>query len=127
MATTPAPLDPKIGMTREGFNLLFKATSLSPSLSSIFNERDTVDFRPYLGKIKVPTLILHGSCDELIPVAAGYYLKNSIPHAELIVLPGRTHLFPVFDRKEVIKLLSVFQLIFDRHLRPSSLRYTENR
>ncbi|MFN3989932.1 MAG: alpha/beta fold hydrolase [Erythrobacter sp.] len=42
--------------------------------------------------ITAPTLILWGEEDRLIPVAAGRYLDEEIPHSQLVVYPGIGHL-----------------------------------
>ncbi|MBK7721291.1 MAG: alpha/beta hydrolase [Austwickia sp.] len=44
--------------------------------------------------VDVPTHILSGTRDRLIPVAHSEALKAEIPHAELTVLPGRGHMLP---------------------------------
>lgn len=47
-----------------------------------------------LGRIKTPTLILHGSQDPLIPVAAGHDLARRIAGARLDIIPGMGHDLP---------------------------------
>lgn len=42
-------------------------------------------------KIKIPTLILIGEKDEIIPVSEAQELAGLIPRAELTVIPGATH------------------------------------
>lgn len=44
--------------------------------------------------VDVPTHILSGTRDRLIPVSHSEALKQAIPHADLIVLPGRGHMLP---------------------------------
>ena len=45
-----------------------------------------------LAAISVPTLILHGEEDKLVPVAAGHKFAEAIPGAELITYPDAGHL-----------------------------------
>jgi pimeloyl-ACP methyl ester carboxylesterase len=45
-----------------------------------------------LARITVPTLILQGDRDGLIPIEQGVGLFGRLPNAELAVLPGRNHL-----------------------------------
>ena len=40
----------------------------------------------------VPTLILHGADDGVIPVQCGQHLKNSLPKSELVVIDRASHL-----------------------------------
>lgn len=49
-------------------------------------------FRANMGKIAVPTLILWGRDDKLIPVSAAKIFKNAIPGAEAIIYDNKGHL-----------------------------------
>lgn len=50
--------------------------------------------RPRLGRIEIPTLVVHGSADPLFPLAHGEALAREIPGAELLALPGVGHQMP---------------------------------
>lgn len=67
-STPPAPLLPKIELATAlgGLELLRR-----------------VDLRNQLSEITMPTLVLHGSHDVIIPVAAGRYLAATLPQARL--------------------------------------------
>jgi len=52
-----------------------------------------------LAKINVPTLVLHGEQDNLIPVSAGKKFAEAIPGARLITYPDTGHL-PQEERAE---------------------------
>jgi 3-oxoadipate enol-lactonase len=41
-----------------------------------------------LGEIKVPTLVLHGRNDHMIPLALAYELQVGIPHSRLVTVRG---------------------------------------
>jgi len=47
-----------------------------------------------LGSISMPTRIIHGVADALVPVAAGHDLKAKIPGAEIDVIEGMGHDLP---------------------------------
>jgi 3-oxoadipate enol-lactonase len=47
----------------------------------------------WLGSVRSPTLILHGSDDRLVPLRCGEELAKLIPAAELVVLPGAGHMY----------------------------------
>jgi pimeloyl-ACP methyl ester carboxylesterase len=47
-----------------------------------------------LGRIKAPTLILHGSADPLVPVAAAHDLARRIAGARLDIIDGMGHDLP---------------------------------
>ena len=52
----------------------------------------TTDFRPDLAAFKVPTLIIHGTSDQTVPIdATGRAAARAIPHARLIEYDGAPH------------------------------------
>lgn len=50
-----------------------------------------LDLRPLLPKIKLPTLLLHGDADRILPLASSQWLASQLPQSELLVLPGAGH------------------------------------
>jgi pimeloyl-ACP methyl ester carboxylesterase len=44
-----------------------------------------------LEKLSVPTLVLHGADDPLVPVEAGRHTAAQIPGSTLTVIPGMGH------------------------------------
>jgi pimeloyl-ACP methyl ester carboxylesterase len=52
------------------------------------------DRSPMLGTITVPTLVIHGVADPLLPVQCGEDLAAKIPAARLITVPGMGHDLP---------------------------------
>jgi pimeloyl-ACP methyl ester carboxylesterase len=53
------------------------------------------DRRSLLKTIKCPTVVLHGRDDPLIPFACGKDVADNIPNAEMRVIDGMGHDFPV--------------------------------
>ena len=53
------------------------------------------DRRALLQTISAPSVVLHGAADQLIPVACGEDVARNIPHAELRIIDGMGHDFPV--------------------------------
>ena len=47
-----------------------------------------------LRKLDVPTVVIHGESDPLIPLRAGVATAKAIPNAELIKIPGMGHDLP---------------------------------
>jgi pimeloyl-ACP methyl ester carboxylesterase len=61
-----------------------------------------------LGEISAPTLVQHGSADRIIPVAAGRYLGEHIPHAEYQELAGAGHVYTMEQPMESLPKLLGF-------------------
>lgn len=53
------------------------------------------DRRSLLRSITAPSVVLHGAADQLIPVACGEDVARNIPNAELRIIDGMGHDFPV--------------------------------
>jgi 3-oxoadipate enol-lactonase len=51
------------------------------------------DTRERLGDLRVPTLVIHGSADQLLPALNGRLIASLIPGAELEILEQVGHLF----------------------------------
>ncbi len=52
----------------------------------------TTDFTDDLPKVKVPTLVLHGDSDGVVPLAgSGQRTHDAIPTSELHVIAGAPH------------------------------------
>jgi poly(3-hydroxyoctanoate) depolymerase len=56
-------------------------------------EQDRTDFTAQLGRIRAPTLLLHGEADPLCPPAVPAFLRARIPGARSVLVPGGTHAF----------------------------------
>lgn len=50
-----------------------------------------VGHQPDLAAVEVPTLVVHGDQDQVVPVAAGRFLAATIPGARLVELVGASH------------------------------------
>jgi pimeloyl-ACP methyl ester carboxylesterase len=57
------------------------------------------DVRPLLPALRHPTLLLWGEHDTIVPVAHGRTMREMIPGARLLVLPGAYH-NPMVDRPD---------------------------
>ncbi|HOO45026.1 MAG TPA: alpha/beta hydrolase [Deltaproteobacteria bacterium] len=55
-----------------------------------------------LGSVKVPTLVIHGDADPLIPVECGLDTAQSIPGADLKIIPGMGHAFPDIVWQDIV-------------------------
>jgi len=57
--------------------------------------RATGNIKPALSSISVPTLVIHGSEDPLVPVEGGKDTAEAIPGAELLIIEGMGHSIPI--------------------------------
>ncbi len=47
-----------------------------------------------LGRLTIPTLVIHGENDPLVPPANGRQTAAALPHARLVMIPGMGHALP---------------------------------
>ena len=54
----------------------------------------TTDFREDLKKVTMPTLVIHGDADAIVPLAgSGQRTHHAIPHSQLVIVNGAPHGF----------------------------------
>ena len=58
----------------------------------LLEARGDVDISGILGRVRVPTLVLHGRRDEVIPFSEGQYLASNIPDASFVELDSCNHI-----------------------------------
>jgi pimeloyl-ACP methyl ester carboxylesterase len=61
-------------------------------LEALLRMNKDIDIRDVLPAVRVPTLVLHGADDEIVPAEAARYLASRIPGARFVELPGVGHL-----------------------------------
>ncbi len=49
------------------------------------------DVRPWIPHLAMPTLVVQGGYDQLVPACAGQWLAKHLPNANLALLPKATH------------------------------------
>jgi pimeloyl-ACP methyl ester carboxylesterase len=62
---------------------------IARTIQSYLDIGDSLESR--LSELQMPVLIVHGDADSRIPVRCGQQLQNSIPGAELYIVPGAEH------------------------------------
>jgi pimeloyl-ACP methyl ester carboxylesterase len=64
---------------------------LPPGIAgSILFDQTLVDYRETLSKVSIPTLLCYGRGDT-VPVAAGEYMRDRMPNAQLVVFEESNH------------------------------------
>jgi pimeloyl-ACP methyl ester carboxylesterase len=76
----------------ERLSEIMQANSLDGILGDLMGMKARPDSTPTLKQIDKPTLILHGSDDQLIPPSEAKVMQEAIPGARLQVLPDAGHL-----------------------------------
>ena len=71
---------------------IMEETSEEGMIAALLGMRDRPDSNPLLDRIDIPTLILHGADDQLIPVAEAEAMRSAIRDSKLEVLPVAGHL-----------------------------------
>ena len=80
-------------------------TALVQGLEALLGRDSVVD---RLGEIRVPTLVIHGTADQAIPMERGEELADGIPGAELIRVPDAGHTTPLETPDVVNEALAGF-------------------
>lgn len=66
------------------------------------------DFEAILKKIKIPTLIIHGEKDTIIPAGGSKIISEKIKNSKLVFLPGANHILVLNNFSEVSVEISKF-------------------
>ncbi|MCP1327656.1 alpha/beta fold hydrolase, partial [Halomonas sp. 707D4] len=67
------------------------------------------DFRDDLPKMKLPTLVIHGDADGIVPLeVSGKRASETLPHSRLEVIEGGPHGLNVTHAKEFNQALIAF-------------------
>ena len=59
-----------------------------------------------LAAVRVPTLVLHGDADPLVPLACGVDTAESVPGAKLVVIKGMGHALPISMWPQIIDAIA---------------------
>ena len=73
------------------YDRAFYPPGISRQLAAILAAEDRT---PALGKVAVPTLVIHGEADPLVTASGGEATARAIPGAELLMIPGMGHDLP---------------------------------
>lgn len=91
--TAPGPT----ATVRAKLEAMLLATPAATAAADLLAMRDRPDSTSDLASISVPTLVLHGEEDALIPLNNARAMAEAIPGASLALIPGAGHMAPVED------------------------------
>lgn len=98
-------LDP---VAREDFARYQRSSSSAASARELLAMSYQLDITGLLPRVRVPTLVLQRAEDRSVPLSQAEALAAGISHAELVVLPGRSHLPYLGDVHELIVAIRRF-------------------
>jgi len=76
----------------DSFLRLLRFGSSPGALEALHRMNKEIDVRHVLPAVRVPTLILHGSEDTIVPLEVAQYTASRVPGARVVVVPGVGHL-----------------------------------
>ena len=76
----------------ELFLELLRFGSSPGTLEALHRMNKEIDIRHVLPAVRVPTLVLHGSLDTVVPIEVARYVASRIPTARLVEIPDIGHL-----------------------------------
>ena len=76
----------------DAFLNMIRFGSSPGALEALHRMNKEIDIRHVLAAVRIPTLIMHGSDDEVVPVEVARYMASRIPTARLVEIPGVGHL-----------------------------------
>ena len=86
-----------------------------PSSTGYFGQLQGImayESRPRLPQLAVPTLVIHGTSDQLVPPGNAEQLASLIPDAKLVLLPNASHIFmtdqPAASHQAVLDFLQQY-------------------
>ncbi len=80
-----------------------------------------IDIRDVLPSIRVPTLVIHRTGDQLLKVEEGRYLASRIPGATFVELPGNDHLPFAGDQDSLLDAIERFLAPARQRHRPTTV------
>lgn len=89
LAAERAKSDPELV---EKVRSILMETSLEGMLGDLAGLKTRPDSRPLLSEMRIPTLVVHGAEDQIVPLAEAQEMAGAIPTARLEVIPSAGHL-----------------------------------
>src|SRR5262249_2654449 len=97
--------DPQARAWWAGF---LRAASSPGAIKGVLEALRDTDVRHLLGRISVPTLVLHRRGDRAVRIGAGRYLASHIPQARFVELDGADHWIFAGDQQPVLASIKQF-------------------
>ncbi len=93
-------------LKRWGRQILLRADP--DAAARMFETHDVPRMAPDLSALTVPTLVIHGRLDAIVPLSAGEAAAAAIPGAELVVLDDAGHVPTMTRPREVVAAIDAW-------------------
>ncbi|GIZ51224.1 alpha/beta fold hydrolase [Noviherbaspirillum aridicola] len=103
---SPAYPTPEAELVRRVRDNVRRGASFSGTSRQVMAVASTGSLVPQLRTIRLPTLVIHGSDDPLVPVACGRDTARTIPGAVMHEVPGMGHDIPPQLEVELARLIA---------------------
>jgi pimeloyl-ACP methyl ester carboxylesterase len=101
----PESLDERMVAARRARTRSFRPSGVARQMRAVIADGSRVD---RLRSVNVPTLVIHGADDPLIPVAAGRDTAAAIPGARLEIIEGMGHNIPEALAPRIVDIVTAF-------------------
>jgi pimeloyl-ACP methyl ester carboxylesterase len=101
----PESLQQRLAAARAAYTRSFRPAGVARQLQAALVDGSRVD---RLRTLDVPTLVIHGADDPLIPVAAGRDTAAAIRGAQLVVIDGMGHDIPALLAPRIVTIVTRF-------------------
>ena len=101
----PESLDVRLAAARRAHARSFRPAGVARQMRAVIADGSRVD---RLRAVNVPTLVIHGADDPLIPVAAGRDTAAAIPGARLEIIEGMGHNIPEALAPRIVQIVTDF-------------------
>jgi pimeloyl-ACP methyl ester carboxylesterase len=93
---------------REWFARYLRAAASPGAVRDLMRANTTLDLRPILHEITIPTLLLHRTDEKWVPVELSRYMVQHLPNARLVELSGVDHWPWLGDSEAVLIEIEAF-------------------
>jgi len=95
----------RLASARAAYERSYRPAGVARQMRAVIADGSRVD---RLRRVRVPTLVIHGRDDPLIPVAAGEDTARQVPNARLVIVPGMGHNIPDALAPEIARIVADF-------------------
>lgn len=93
---------------KEKVRMMFENTPAETAAADALAMRDRVDSTPDLSGIQVPTLVIHGADDALMPSGGAKDMASAISGANFVEVPDAGHMSPIENPEPVNQAIREF-------------------